>query len=269
MTTRSGSRGPELDVRTHNRDAWNESVEQGNQWTVPSSPEIIQAARRGQWQIFLTNTVPVPRDWFPELSTSDVLCLACGGGQQGPILAAAGARGVTVFDNSSRQLEGDRSVAERESLEIETIEGDMRDLSVFGDESFDLIVHPISNVFCPEVRPVWREAFRVIRPGGVLMAGLMNPSMYVFDQDREEAGVLEVKHRLPYSDAQSLTEEQVERYRTEGRPLEFSHSLTDLIGGQLDAGFLLTSLYEDRFDPHERVLSQYMPTMIATRAAKP
>lgn len=258
-----------MDVRTHNRDAWNEWVEQGNQWTVPSSPEIMASARRGEWQIFLTNLKPVPRNWFPELKDSDVLCLASGGGQQGPILAAAGARSVAVFDNSPRQLEGDRTVAERESLDIETVEGDMRDLSIFLDESFDLIVHPVANVFCPEVRPVWREAYRIMRPGGVLMAGLMNPAMYVFDLDREEEGVLEVKHQLPYSDAESLTDEQLERYRAEGRPLEFSHSLTDLIGGQLDAGFLLTNLYEDRFDPEESVLSQYMPTMMATRAVKP
>ena len=258
-----------MDVRTHNRDAWNVWVEQGNQWTVPSSPEVIEAARRGEWTIFLTSLKPVPRNWFPSLSACDVLCLASGGGQQGPILAAAGARSVTVFDNSPKQLAGDRSVAERDSLEIETVEGDMRDLSVFDDENFDLIVHPVSNVFCPEVRPVWREAFRVMRPGGVLMAGLMTPAMFVFDLDMEEAGMLEVRHRLPYSDAESLTDEQIARYRAEGRPLEFSHSLTDLIGGQLDAGFLLTSLYEDRFDPDESVLSQYMPTMIATRAVKP
>jgi 2-polyprenyl-3-methyl-5-hydroxy-6-metoxy-1,4-benzoquinol methylase len=70
-----------------------------------------------------------------------VLCLASGGGQQGPILAAAGAR-VTVFDNSPQQLAQDRFVARREGLTLETVEGDMRDLSVFADVSFDLIVHP-------------------------------------------------------------------------------------------------------------------------------
>ena len=257
-----------MDVRAHNRDAWNRCVEQGNQWTVPSSPEVIEAARRGEWKIFLTSLEPVPREWFPDVASCDVLCLASGGGQQGPILAAAGARSVVVFDNSPRQLEGDRAVAERESLEIETVEGDMRDLSAFDDESFDLIVQPVSNVFCPDVRPVWREAARVTRPGGVLMAGLMNPDIYVFDHELEEQGMLEVKFALPYSDVDSLDADARQRKRANNQPMEFSHSLTDLIGGQLDAGFLLTSLYEDRFDPDEGVLSQYMPTMIATRAVK-
>ena len=81
-----------------------------------------------------------------------MLCLASGGGQQGPILAAAGAN-VTVFDNSPRQLAQDRLVADREGLAIETVLGDMADLSAFPDARFDLIVHPVSNVFVPDVRP--------------------------------------------------------------------------------------------------------------------
>jgi len=157
-----------MDVRDYNRRAWNRQVEKGNRWTVPVSPEVTAAARRGEWQIFLTPTKPVPRAWFPALPGRDVLCLASGGGQQGPILAAAGAR-VTVYDNSPRQLDQDRMVAERDGLEIEIVEGDMRDLSAFPAASFDLIVHPVSNTFVPDVRPVWREAHRVLRPGGDLV----------------------------------------------------------------------------------------------------
>src|SRR5205085_1973198 len=101
-------------------------------------------------------------DWFPPVAGLEVLCLASGGGQQGPILAAAGAR-VTVFDNSPNQLAQDRLVADREGLALETVRGDMADLAAFPDARFDLIVHPCSNMFVPDVRPVWREAFRVLR----------------------------------------------------------------------------------------------------------
>ena len=79
-------------------------------------------------------------------------------------------------------------VARREGLVLITVEGDMRDLSVFSDGSFDLVFHPVSNVFCPEVRPVWKEAFRVLRPGGVLLAGFDNPCMYIFDFPLAEKG---------------------------------------------------------------------------------
>jgi hypothetical protein len=86
-----------MNIREHNRDAWNREVGKNNKWTIPVTPETIVKARQGDWQIVLTPTIPVPIDWFPQLKGADVLCLASGGGQQGPVLAAAGAN-VTVLD---------------------------------------------------------------------------------------------------------------------------------------------------------------------------
>ena len=256
-----------MDVRDYNRDAWDKQVESGNEWTVPVGPEIIEAARQGGWTVLLTETKPVPSSWFPEMPGADVLCLASGGGQQTPIFAAAGAN-VTVLDNSPRQLEQDTFVAERESLDIKTVQGDMRDLSAFDDGSFDLVFHPVSNLFVPEVRPVWNEAFRVLREGGILLAGFLNPAVYIFDLDHaDNTGEVRVRYSLPYADATSRSEEEVRLQKERGEPLEFSHTLEDQIGGQIDAGFLISGFYEDRHrdDP----IAAHMPTYVATRAIKP
>jgi SAM-dependent methyltransferase len=258
----------ERTIRDYSRAAWDRQVESGNRWTVPVDPQTIAAARRGQWQIVLTPIKPVPAAWFPELPGLDVLCLASGGGQQGPILAAAGAR-VTVLDNSPRQLAQDRIVAEREGLELETVQGDMADLHIFPDERFDLIVHPVSNCFIPDVRPVWREAYRVLRRGGALLSGFVNPVTYIFDWPLLEQGVLEVRHALPYSDLESLSDEEKEHYIQEGQPFEFSHTLEDQIGGQIDAGFLIGGFYEDTDPPDQAdLLSEYLPHYLVTRALK-
>jgi SAM-dependent methyltransferase len=260
-----------VDIREYNRMAWDREVERGNEWTLPVSSETIAAARQGQWEVFLTPSKPVPKEWFPDLMGLDVLCLASGGGQQGPILAAAGAN-VTVLDNSPKQLEQDRFVAERDSLIITAVEGDMADLSMFSAQSFDLIVHPVSNVFVPDVRPVWAEAFRVLRHGGALLAGFDNPAIHLFDYDlAERTGILQVKYALPYSDLTSLTEEERQRrVIDEGFPIEFSHTLEDQIGGQLDVGFVITGFYEDSHgEEEEDILADYMHTFIATRAIKP
>jgi SAM-dependent methyltransferase len=257
-----------MDVRRHNREAWDRQVERRNPWTIPVSSRQIEDARRGRWEILLTPSRPVPGDWFPTLRGASVLCLASGGGQQGPILAAAGAS-VTVFDNSPRQLAQDRHVAERDGLDVRTVEGDMRDLSCFPGRTFDLIVHPVSNTFVPDVRPVWREAWRVLRTGGCLLAGFDNPVVHVFDGKAYEEGRLVVANVLPYSEADSLPPEELERRRREGEPLEFGHRLGDLIGGQIDAGFSLTGFYEDRYpDRDGDLLGRYMPTFLATRACK-
>src|SRR5687767_11224728 len=121
------------EVLDYNRHAWDRQVERGNRWTLPVGPEEVARARRGDWRIVLTPTKPVPADWFPPLSGLEVLCLASGGGQQGPILAAAGAK-VTVYDNSPNQLAQDHLVADREALALETVRGDMADLHAFCDD---------------------------------------------------------------------------------------------------------------------------------------
>jgi SAM-dependent methyltransferase len=256
-----------MDVRGYNQEAWDREVERGNQWTVPVGPDVIEEARRGKWTVLLTDSKPVPKAWFPEMEGADVLCLASGGGQQAPIFAAAGAN-VTVLDNSPKQLAQDRLVAECESLPLKTVEGDMRDLSAFADGSFDLIFHPVSNLFVPEVRPVWTEAFRVLRRGGSLLAGFLNPVVYVFDLDLADSkGEVRVKYALPYADSTSLSEEQMKQKIDRREPLEFSHTLEDQIGGQIEAGFVISGFYEDRHrdDP----IAAYMPTFVATRATKP
>jgi SAM-dependent methyltransferase len=256
-----------VDVTAYNREAWDRNVAKGDRWTVPVTAEQIVAARRGQWSIVLTPRKPVPRSWFPELRNLEVLALASGGGQQGPILAAAGAR-VTVFDNSPLQLERDRAVAEREGLPLTTVQGDMADLYPFASESFDLVVHPCSNCFVPDVRPVWREAFRVLRRGGALLSGFCDPLVYAIDPVLEKQGIAQLKRTIPYSDLDGLTADELRRCTDAGEPLGFGHTLEDQIGGQTDAGFLIAGFYGDTHIEDDLV-SSFMPCFHATRAIKP
>jgi SAM-dependent methyltransferase len=234
-------------------------VGEGNEWTRPVSVETIARARNGDWTVVLIGTSPVPRDWFPDdLQGLDVLCLASGGGQQVPVLAAAGAT-VTSFDNSPRQLEQDLLVAERDGLAVRTIQGDMRDLSKLMDESFDLVFHPVSNVFCPEVRPVWRECYRVLRSGGILLAGFLNPDLFIFDFTAEdERGELIVANTVPVTYTAGADK---------GEPVEYSHTMTEQIGGQLEAGFVITHFTESPH--HASITGRFMPGYFATRGIKP
>ena len=258
-----------MDIIKYNRDAWNREVEKGNRWTIPVAKKEIVKARRGEWSILLTPNKPVPRDWFPDLENLNVLCLASGGGQQGPILAAAGAE-VTVLDNSPKQLEQDRLVALRESLAIKIFKGDMTDILPFPSEYFSLIVHPVSNIFIEDILPVWNECFRVLKQGGLLLSGLTNPAVYLFDRELEdEQGILQVKYSLPYSDIVNLNEKEIKQLIEQDEPLEFSHTLEELIGGQLNAGLVITDFYEDSCTPEDNdLLSKYMPSFFATRAMK-
>ena len=89
-------------------------------------------------------------------------------------------------------------IAERERLDVRCIQGDMADLSCLANESFDLVFHPASNVFVPDLAPVWQGCYRVLRPGGHLLAGFMNPAVFMFDhEEAERTNELKVKYSLP------------------------------------------------------------------------
>lgn len=255
-----------MDIYKHNSLAWDNEVKCGNPWTKPVSVKEIELARKGKLHILLTPVKHVPANWITPVKDRKVLCLASGGGQQGPLLAAAGAK-VTVLDASKEQLETDRIAAKREQLDIITVLGDMADLSCFLKESFDIIVNPVSNCFIPDVKPVWRECFRVLRNGGRLLSGFNNPILYCFDRALEAKGVLQLKHNLPYSDINSLTSEEKKRFIKNKEPFEFGHSLQDQLGGQITAGFSLRGFYEDKWG-NGCPADKYFPQFIATLAVK-
>jgi len=256
-----------MDTMNHNRKAWDKKVENGSIYTKAASKEIIEKSRLGDLQITVTTERLVPRNWLPaSLDGLKVLCLASGGGQQGPILAAAGAE-VTVYDLSRKQLEQDEMVAKRDGLKIRTIQGDMSDLHVFEDEIFDLIVHPVSNVFVEDVRSVWKEAARVLKGKGVMISGFTNPLLFIFDDEEERKGNLSVNHSIPFSTLDGLSEEEIVEYTIKNETIEFGHTLEDQIQGQIDAGFIITGFYEDDLGGN-RILDKYIKTFVATRAIK-
>ena len=234
----------------HNKQAWNTEVSRRNTWTIPVDEETIRLAREGDIRINLTTFKQVPASWLGNLKGKRVLCLAGGGGQQGPVLAAAGAM-VTVFDNSEQQLEQDRSVAKREGLEIATVQGDMLALSMFADESFDLIFNPVSNCFVDRLQPIWDSCYRLLVSGGRLLTGITNPVLYVFDEKAEAKGRLKVKYTLPFSGLTSISKKELQKRIDTDDTIEFSHTLQDQLGGICDAGLAIVGFYSDTsgFEP--------------------
>lgn len=252
----------------HNRAAWDRQASEVREWSRPVDAETIAAAREGRWQVHLTPRA-LPLDWLGDVRGRRILCLASAGGQQAPVLAAAGAE-VTVFDLSDGQLAQDRAVADRDGLSLRTVQGDMRDLQAFASDSFDVVFHPISNLYVPDVRPVWAECRRVLARDGLLMASFYNPVVFVAARDAQlsEQGLIRPQYAIPYSDLEDLEPAAREAKLARGEALTFGHSLGDLIAGQLDAGFVIDRFMED-WQPQPRFLiDRYLPTFLATRARR-
>ncbi|MDD6968222.1 MAG: class I SAM-dependent methyltransferase [Firmicutes bacterium] len=245
------------DINAETIDRW---CADGWEWGVPISHEEYLAAKEGRWQVLLSPTKPVPHSWFGELNGKKVLGLASGGGQQMPIFAALGAE-CTVLDYSQHQLESEAMVARREGYEIKIIRADMTKPLPFPDDCFDLIFHPVSNCYVEQVEPIWRECFRVLKPGGALLAGLDNCVNFWFDDDEER-----IAYTMPFNPL--VHPEQMALLERQDCGVQFSHTIDEQIGGQLKAGLMLTDVYEDT-NGVGNLHEHNIPSFWVTRAVKP
>ena len=245
------------EINSSTIDRW---VKNGWEWGVPLSHAAYEAAKSGEWDVLLTPVKYVPHEWFGELKGKKVLGLASGGGQQMPVFAALGAE-CTVLDYSEAQLQSERIVAEREGYSINIVRVDMTKPLPFDDGSFDMIFHPVSNCYVEEVEPIWRECYRVLQPGGVLLAGFDTGINYLFAGEDETS----VVNSLPFNPLKNP--EYMRQLEEFDGGVQFSHTLEEQIGGQLRAGFRLTDLFEDT-NGEGRLHDLNIPSFIATRAVR-
>ncbi len=247
------------DINAKTIDGWIES-EEGWEWGTPISHEDYVKATQGDWNMVLTPQIAVPKAWYPPMKGCKVLGLASGGGQQMPVFAALGAE-CTVLDYSQKQLESETLVAEREGYAITIVRADMTETLPFEDESFDLIFHPVSNSYIEDVHHVWRECYRILKPGGRLMAGLDNGMNYIVDWDEAE-----IRYTLPFNPLKDKA--LFDKCMQDDDGVQFSHTLDEQIRGQMQAGLRLIDLYEDYNT--EGILHKFnVPTFWGTLAEKP
>jgi len=237
-------------------DNW---VDNNWEWGRPISHQTYVKATEGDWDVLLTPTKPVPKEWFPDFKGCKILGLASGGGQQMPIFTALGSE-CTVMDYSQKQLASEKMVATREGYSIIIVRADMTEVFPFEEESFDMIFHPVSNCYIEDVFHVWKECYRVLKKGGILLAGMDNGINYILD-DEEKV----LTNQLPFNPLKNrkLYQECMEK----DLGLQFSHTIEEQIGGQLKAGFVLNDLYEDT-NGSGKLHEHNVPTFVATKATK-
>ena len=219
----------------YNRERWNALVEAGVLYSRPKLEMDEVSARQMIDEEGLLGDVRGKR----------VLLLGGGGGQQSAAFGFLGAE-VTVFDLSDGQLEKDRLVATHYGYPLDIQQGDMRDLSRFGDASFDIVWQPYSINFVPDVRPVFAEAARVVGSGGWYVVQWHNPFTQGVD---DETWTAEYGYslRLPYTDGEidpavfktqnwTVDSENGERVEVEG-PREFRHTMRTFLNSLIDSGF--------------------------------
>jgi len=229
-------------ILTENRDRWNALAEAGVSHTVPFLTFTREDAAQHIYRF----------PFIPDVSGSRVLCLASGGGQDSAAFGLLGAQ-VSVLDLSDTQLERDREAAAHHGFQVETIQGDMRDLSMFTNDSFDMVWQAYSINYCPEARPVIREVARVLRPGGIYHLAFANPCEPALGDWNGSAYPL----RGLYTDGEDVTHYYSPTWEVEQSdgsfipvpfPHVFRHTLSTVLNTLVDEGFLLLRLTEWTYD---------------------
>jgi SAM-dependent methyltransferase len=194
-----------------------------------------------------------PRGWLGDLECRRVLCLAGGGGRESAAFSLLGAH-VTVFDLSPEQLERDRLAAAHYDSRVETMRGDMRDLSALHGPGFDIVSHSYSINFVPDARAVFREVARVARAGALYRVMCANPFvMGATPRDWDGRGYT---LSSPYAGG-AVVQGEDEGWVYEGGapdpappPREYRHGFAALVGGMAEAGFRILRASEDEsLDP--------------------
>ena len=220
------------EVAAANERLWEREVQKGCGFTIPwlelDSEVIKQYAKGALKPVPKPLMVMSPRDILAEVDDKDVLCLACGGGQQSAVFALLGAQ-VTVVDLAQGQLKGDRQAAAHYGYEIKTIHGDMRDLSSLDDESFD-IVYGTAVCYVPDAREVYRQVARVLRPGGLYRTDWGQPAIHFAAWDGSGYRVAK-----PYT-------ERIDRREDGG--IEFRHYMDDILDGLLEVGLSIRQVVD-------------------------
>lgn len=174
-----------------------------------------------------------PPSLLRDIGGKHVLCLASGGGQQSAFFGILGAH-VTVLDIAEAQLQQDRIAADHYGYPVRTERGDMRDLSLFPDESFDHVDMGLAIYAVPDVMPVYTEVARVLRPGGTYRVEHMNPAtMCVSHKSWDGEG-----YRLSVPCRRGRTQPD------DPESHNYLHFLSDIFNGLTAAGLTVSEVWE-------------------------
>lgn len=227
------------ELARYNQARWEELARARLEFTLPLLDLTPESARRRI----------DPEGVFGELQGKQVLCLATGGGQQSAMFGILGAV-VTVFDLSPTQLQRDEEAATHYGYPVRTVQGDMRDLSAFVDDSFDLVYQAYSLNFAPRVESVFGEVARVLRPGGLYQMQWANPFTQSVDDQAWDGETYLLHH--PYIDGFETStyyptwdiEDEDGHWRQIASPREFRHTLSTVINQLAANSFVILRLKE-------------------------
>lgn len=227
------------EINKTNRERWNALARANVEYTLPfldfTSTDALRYVGR--------------HNILTDFAGKKVLCLASGGGQDSAAFGILDAD-VTVLDLSDVQLERDQQAANHHGYPLKTVQGDMRDLSIFSADSFDIVWQVYSLNFVPTVEPVFREVQRVLKRSGIYFVQFANPFVMAVDDEAWDGNAYPLKYRYIDGEDQTQYFPSWDVIQPDGSqikligPHEFRHTLSTVLNNLAGLGFIFLGLWE-------------------------
>src|SRR5215204_386371 len=212
-----------------------------SRWEALAKANVSFSRPWSQLDRYSARNILDPLGLLSDVKGKNVLCLASGGGQQSVAFALLGAD-VTVFDFSETQLERDQSAAADYNVQIKTVIGDMRDLSVFDPQHFDIVWQPPSINYVGECGKVIEEVSRVLKKDGFYHLEFANPLTIAIDERSWDGHGYPLKQQ--YIDGEEIIPDnpEWEIWDSDGRckmikaPKQYRHTFSRIINSTINCG---------------------------------
>ena len=200
----------------------------------------------------------------------NVLCLAAAGGRHSALYHAAGAT-VTVLDISDGMLELDRRVSQELKFNVRLIQGSMSDMPMLRNAEFDLVIHPVSTCYVPDVACVFAEVSRVLKPNGLYVSQHKQPvNLQASLKTQHGKYTIETVQDAVAIPAKADEPSPLREPSTR----EFAHSLDAILGGICRSGMVIESIQEPNHANKEACAdtmghrSRFIPPYLRVKARK-
>jgi SAM-dependent methyltransferase len=238
-----------------------------SRWEAGAASWARRADTRGIWRNAHRDPSlalhPAELAWLRDLAGKHVAVLGSGDNQAVFALGGLGAV-VTSIDISERQIEIARDRAETLGLQVHFVNADVVDLSALDDAAFDVVyTGGHVAVWVSDLSSYYREAARILKPGGLLIVSEYHPFRRVW---RHGATGLEIGFN--YFDRGPHRFEALSDVLASGpgdwEQFEFYWTVADYISALLTAGCGLLHIEEfgDTCEEWERAAMAGLPASL-------
>lgn len=168
-----------------------------------------------------------------KIDQKNVLEIGCGGAQCGIGFAKKGAK-VIGIDISEEQLKYAKNLSQKNNVNIDFIQGDIKDLSKIKSDTQDIVFSSWALFYVSDLKKCFQEVYRVLRNKGIFVFSTHHPFWETINKK-------EMKIKINYFETGECKEPH-----KKGIFVWYRHTVSEIVNPLIDAGFIIERIEEPK-----------------------